>query len=304
MATIWEDNFESGNALAVSYEDISIAETNATCGRGGGWGARGNPLDEDSSYAEFYYRPATAVEGEYFRVKVDIDSSDASGHLEILHLRDENDAWFVALNRWLNNPNDLFVSAWGNTPQDVGVSADGVWTAGVWATVQLEVWMSTGTTTPNADGRIRVTVDGVEVINVTNAEIWTNAKRSVPATPNRLGRAHFGPGGNLDSIGIYTDEPIISSSSPSISPSKSSSTSPSISPSASPSIGTPVGMRLRLWNETLGVSVGESALINSTIPVDASFMVTLSPGVNSYKLQVTADESNVDLFVSGAVLIP
>jgi hypothetical protein len=65
-----------------------------------------------------------------------------------------------------------------------------------------------------------------------------------------------------------------------------------------------VMVKARLYDVTNNVSVGESSEITATHPTDASFGVILSSGTNRYRLQLTSDTVNTDLFAQGRGLVP
>ena len=65
-------------------------------------------------------------------------------------------------------------------------------------------------------------------------------------------------------------------------------------------LGSPgPAVKARLYNLTDGASVGESAEIQSDDPVACDFSVTLASGTKRYRLEVTSDTPEIDVFFSG-----
>ena len=208
VAERWADTFESAAALSVSYSDITNAETNATCGVASGWGVRTTGTTSQKYYGTFLYAPgSSAIVSEYLRVRFTLDhaSTAASGYgNSLFELRGATNNWFVSLYHGVGAGADRSVleaySVAESMSTPVATSSTGVIVPTTWQTVEMEVWFSTddGFGGPNSDGRIRVTVDSLEVINATGIMV-----QSTGGFPNATASVLFGPMGNGDNIGIY-----------------------------------------------------------------------------------------------------
>lgn len=305
MATIWADDFESGDALAVSYNTIVNAESNATCGQGGGWGCRTTGTASQQHYGRLRYDLPTPLTTTYIRASFDADRSallagEVGAWNMVLH--DDGASYFVELYHGDDvdyATSQLFVNSYWLP--DFLVSAVGVITPGTWQTVVLEVWSSThvlngGFYEPNFDGRIKVSVDGVAVIDEDGLQV--GGAYAVVNGTNRVEGVTFGPSGNGDNVGIYDADATTWVDIPNF-------VEQEIPSAAFPSGAARVvcecwsvdgsAMQVRLWNDTDSTSVGESASVSSATPTDATFAVTLTSGAKVYKLQVTGDVG-VDLF--------
>jgi len=208
VAERWADTFESAAALSVSYSDITDAETNATCGVASGWGVRTTGTTSQKYYGTFLYAPGSpAIVSEYLRVRFTLDhaSTAESGYgNSLFELRGATNNWFVSLYHGVGAGADRSVleaySVAESMSTPVATSSTGVIVPTTWQTVEMEVWFSTddGFGGPNSDGRIRVTVDSLEVINATGIMV-----QSTGGFPNATASVLFGPMGNGDNIGIY-----------------------------------------------------------------------------------------------------
>lgn len=313
MATIWEDDFSSGNALNVSYGFINDAETNATCGQGGGWGCRTTGSASEQYYGVFRYTPASPIESEYLRVVIDLDHAaanydDVSGTL--ISLNDAAFGAFLSLYHGADTGDDktvLWVQS-GFELADGPFSATGAIELGTWQQITLEVWFSTYAAgspwAPNADGRVRVRVDSTTVID-SDTLLIQSWHTSADGTPNVTNSVTFGPMGNGDNIGIYTADDWVDIAN-FVEQEISSSTYPGGSARVlgylwSEDTGdSPLPtVQSRLYNVTDGVSVGESPTVQAATPTEADFAVTLTPGTKRYRQQVTSDLPEVDIFWSG-----
>lgn len=323
MSTIREDDFSSGDALSVSYDDITNAETNATCGRDGGWGCRTTGTASQQHYGYFIYIPATPLDVNYVRASFDADRSaflagevgawllalfDSAGNteVELTHGDDDDNTKLVVNSYWLGAALE---------------SATGAVTPGTWQTAVLEVWFSTHTLNggfydANADGRIKVSVDGVAVVD--EAAIQVGGGYAVVNGTNRVYAVAFGPSGNGDNVGLYTDTGEVWVDIPNWHAHEYLD--------AAQYPGGAARVLCDLWTEDTGASplptitarlvslladgetidaeVGRSATISATDPTDATFSVTLA-GRKQHKLQVTSDTAGVDLFCApGAKVTP
>jgi len=313
MATIWEDDFASGNALAVSYLSIDSAETNATCGKDAGWGCRTTGDAENAYYGEFLYTPASPVESNYLRVTLDVDHAAAAysayGY-SLFELR--SGSYFISLYHGVGDGADRsrleFYSVYDDAFSDPSaVSANGVITPGTWQTVEMEIWFSSldEVFDPLPDGRVKISVDGVAVIDNSTLKLVTPWSYNNGGT-NRIPTVQFGPMGNGDNLGIYTDEgevwvpvrdwveqEIPSSAFP-------GGVARILGDLWSEDLGSPLPtIQARLYNLTDGVSVGASAALQSaTYPSACDFSVTLTPGTKRYRAEVTSDTPAVDIFFS------
>lgn len=64
-------------------------------------------------------------------------------------------------------------------------------------------------------------------------------------------------------------------------------------------VGSPLPvLKARLYNMTDGVSVGESDEVSAVSPTSFTIDVTLTPGTKAYRLQVTSDVPETDIFCS------
>jgi len=317
MSTIWEDDFSSGDALAVSYTDIDSAETNATCGQDGGWGCRTTGDAENAYYGLFHYTPASPVASEYLRVTMDVDHAAAGDNGAGASLFEFWNAWdFLSLYHGVGDGVDRsvlqFYSPYDDLwPDPSASSAVGVITPGSWQTVQMEVWFSSrseATWLPNADGRVKVSVDGVSVIDQDGLKI-SSVHGVGDGGGNETTLVRFGPMGNGDNIGIYTDEPVVATWVD-----IANFVEQEIVSTAFPdgrarvlcelwSAEAVVTMQARLYDATNGVAVGTSEEVTATTPTDRTFPVTLTTGVARYRLQITADVEETDLFCSPASVV-
>jgi len=316
VAERWADTFESAAALGVSYSDITDAETNATCGVASGWGVRTTGTTSQKYYGTFLYAPGSpAIVSEYLRVRFTLDhaSTAESGYgNSLFELRGATNNWFVSLYHGVGAGADRSVleaySVAESMSTPVATSSTGVIVPASWQTIEMEVWFSTddGFGGPNSDGRIRVTVDSLEVINATGIMV-----QSTGGFPNATASVLFGPMGNGDNIGIYdtpagtnwvdiadfVNVPVNSAHFP--------GGRARVLCELWTGAGSPAAtIQARLYNAEDDVSVGESVEVTSETPVTADFPVTLTAGTRRYRAQVTSVPSGVELFYAGAGIMP
>jgi hypothetical protein len=326
VSTIWQDDFESGNALAVAYDSVSDAESNATCGKDGGWGCRTVGTDSQKYFGFFRYTPASPMVSEYVRAVIDLDHAFAN--------HDDVPAWLFSLSNEITGWGELvFLSLFhgADTGDDKTVlwiqssfeAADGPFSAtgainlGTWQTIVLEVWFSTYAAaspyTPNADGRVKVSVDGTPVIDQSGLLIqsW---RTSVDGTPNATDHINVGPMGNGDNFALY-DAPAEATWVD----------TPNFHEELIDAAQFPGGAArclCMLWATVAGVNaqarlvslladgelvdevVGTSASVTSQTPTDATFAVALT-GQKRHKLQLTSATPLTDLWCApGAKVVP
>jgi len=324
VAEIWADTFASEAALAVSYSDITDAETNATCGVASGWGVRTTGDASAQYYGFFLYAPGSPTVSEYLRVRITLDhaSTAESGYgNSLFELRGSTDDWFVSLYHGVGAGADRSVleaysrSESSSTP--VASSSTGVIVPESWQMVEMEVWFSTddGFGGPAADGRIRVTVDGVEAINATGIMV-----QSSDGFPNTTYSILFGPMGNGDDIGIY-DAPVAeatltngytySGSIPSEGEWANIADFRDIEIRVASFPDGIVHVRGELWtdgvatvqarvlNVTDNVEMGRSSVVTSATPVMVSIPFVLTATLAFYRVQITSDLAATDLFAAG-----
>lgn len=184
-----------------------------------------------------------------------------------------------------------------------------------WQCGTLTQWASSTDMTITADGWIKLKVDGVIVIHEQNIPMVVNpygdkAGYGLPrsqANVNRftafdIGNWTNGFPGVFDNIIIGTPEadtwvdiaefldvPIASSAFPS---------------GAARVLGylwssdASAVLQARLYNVTDGSSSGESAELSGDTPQACDFAVTLASGTKNYRLQVTSDTPDTDIFMS------
>lgn len=190
-----------------------------------------------------------------------------------------------------------------------------------WQCGTLTQWASSGDMTVASDGWIKLKVDGVTLIHVTGTPLVVNCWGSaaaygdgaetdrIIANVNRFASVNFGPQngglcGVYDNIIVGTPEAWIDAAN---------FVEQEIPSSAFPGGAARVvckcwnadgsAMQARLYDQTNGVSVGESAVVESATPADASFTVTLTSGTARYRLQVTGSVG-ADLFCVAPGLMP
>ena len=321
MSIIWEDDFESGNAIGVSYVGDVYLRTASACGVAGTWGAQSYGSEVEVFTGEFAYYLGAGTELEYVRVRLTLDhagsgyTGEAEGGWDGFTIYDANGFTCGLKHGVGESPGDrsvLYVWSYAeNGYNDLGRSAVGTITPGAFQVVELQVWMSTPTTPggslPNSDGRMTVTVDGATVVDVTGIKVMSRYTLANGGA-NRVEGVYFSPMGNADNLGIY-DAPA-ASTWVDVADFVDQEVSASDFPGGVARVACDlwsrdagVTMQARLWDETNSVSAGESAEVTSQTPTDATFAVALSSGTATYKLQLTADATGTDLFCHGPGLV-
>ena len=327
MATVWSDDFSSGNALAVSYNTVVDAETNATCGQAGGWGVRTTGTASQKYNGAFLYTPGSPIASEYLRVSLDVDhvfAGDSGSGASLFELRGASIGWFVSLYHGLGAGADRSVlaaySRSESTITPVGSSAIGVITPASWQTVVLEVWFSTdaGGGAPASDGRIKVSVDGMSAIDATGIRV-----QSIHGLPNETAKVYVGPMGNGDNLTIddappetwmpvadFTEKRLDAAQYPGgVARVVCDLWAPGDDAHPPPINLTARLVSLLTTRDVHGlfevdVEVGRSATIASAVPADGSFTVTLA-GIKRHRLEVTSPTTETDLWCApGAEVSP
>jgi hypothetical protein len=313
MATLWADTFGSGNALSVSYTDVVSAVSGESDGYGHSWGVHMVGTDAERPYGQFQYVLPSPQQTEYVRVSAKLNHAetehavDSAGY-PLFEIWDHG-AWGVRLShgRGADHAGIAVYSAKeGASPV---ATLDSVLVAKVWKTIEMEVWYSTGggmAEEPNADGRIRVTINDIEYISATGIKVISNIKFA-HGSSNQIESVYCYPMGNADDLGIYDaagglwvdvanyiDQDLDSHDF-------LNGEVRVLLDLWSGKSGVPV--KARLYNVSDGQSVAESAEVASTAPEDASFTATLALGLNTYRLQVGCETPGVDIFAIGQIEI-
>jgi hypothetical protein len=338
MATLWSDDFESGNALAVSYRNVADAETNATCGRGGGWGCRTTGTNSAKYYGGFVKRLAAEQVGlGWWAVQIDTDTLYATLGAYGSSLFEVRDSAYSSVWMWSlyidggDRANQLSVySAFGGGWSTPVYQCDDFITPGTWQTIRLEWKWSTlsGPASPNADGCIRILRDDIEIWSASNLVLCSRRGWAV-GDAHQFDEVYVGPMGNGDNLGIYSvdagsieilgvdslalvlEERTVPTGSmwvdipDFLNVKLSDADFPGLSARLQCELWAEGGvtMQARLLDVTTGLSCGESAAVASAVPLAVEFPVTLVSGQHVYRLQVGSTETDVDLWCAGTALL-
>lgn len=332
MSTIWEDDFESGDAIGVSYVGDVQVRTASGCGVGGSWGMQTYGDAQQQFTGEVAYYIGAGFEREYIRVRITLDHAGSAYTGEGEYGWDGITVYdsvgftcgvYHGVGESVGDRSVIYV--WSHADSgytDLGRSAVGTITPGSFQVIELQVWMSTPTTpggsTPNSDGRMKVTVDGATVIDVTGIKVMSRYTKA-NGGPNRVEGIYFAPMGNADNVGIYDEEPSTETwvdipnwhaheyLDASRFPNGAARCQCALwteDPGTSPLPTITARLVSLLTDGSIDAEVGRSATITATDPTDATFAVTLV-GNKAHKAQVTSDTTGIDLFCApGAKVVP
>lgn len=192
-----------------------------------------------------------------------------------------------------------------------------------WQCGTLTQWASSNDLTVLSNGWIKLRVNGVTLIHRTGIPLIVNpwgaaanyaecgAPNNVVENVNRFAAVNLGPQmgglcGIYDNLIVGTPETWVDVAD--YVPVELDSTE-FIGGVATVRVATWAGtagaaVRVRLQNITDDVTAGEGEAVTSTTPVTQTFTATLSTGVKRYRLQVSADDSTVDVFAMGQIQVP
>jgi len=210
MPWLWEDDFESGDALAVSYDDVAGCHSEAGQGVGGTWG-----VDSTEGAAEFTRTVGTQTADDFTAVITD----DRDLHAEetfgfyALELR-ATGAAIISLYQCGYDPGTgieedetaitLYYDHWDGPGFLLAGSVTGVLTSHTWQTLWLVGHWSSWKMPedePNPDGWLDVYVDGVRQIHATGLQICTPHGYANYGA-NEWDQITFGPMGHGDNVKI------------------------------------------------------------------------------------------------------
>jgi hypothetical protein len=224
--TLWTDDFESGNALSVSYTRIIDARSKSDVGVGGGWGAESNSTLSAGAkyYAEFSKNlPGNApqgsdAEGWYFSVEMDVDHRDIADNdfgFALFQLgrfvSGTTYHWILSLEHGVSlegGPNnDLYLlfretgpGSWGDWDRAINVITPGTFQT-IRCCGKTSSW-DAGTQQRGLDGWVKVYVDDVEVMSVADVPIYIDIG---PIEGGYWDFVMIGPMGRADNLSILDE---------------------------------------------------------------------------------------------------
>jgi hypothetical protein len=199
------------NSIFTNKVDCSVGTAN---GENGANAAETTGTSSQKYYGEFSYVRAPVVsEDLHIRVRVNHSAASDNGSGSYLIELRNGASWFLSLYHGVGAGADrsvLYVDSQYADTYTIGTSAVGTITPGTYQWVALDVWFSTMTGGyPNTDGRVRVQVDEVTVIDATNVKVCSE-KTWTHGGANEVDTFVFGPMGVMNALRIYGAAPVTS----------------------------------------------------------------------------------------------